>query len=64
MIESLALFKTDEEDIVDTTMPDFEMQKYRLGKTIFTYINISAITSVQPSLLAGCPVTLSNFQFL
>jgi len=31
MIESLALFKTDEEDIVDTTMPDFEMQKYRLG---------------------------------
>ena len=36
MIESLALFKTDEEDIVDTTMPDFEMQKYRLGKTIST----------------------------
>ena len=37
MIESLALFKTDEEDIVDTTMPDFEMQKYRLGKTIYLY---------------------------
>jgi len=31
MIESLALLNTDQEEIIDTTMPDFEMQKFRLG---------------------------------
>ena len=31
MIESLALFKTDEEEIIDTTFPDVEMQESRLG---------------------------------
>ena len=29
--EVLALGKTDDEEICDDTMPDFEMQKYRLG---------------------------------
>lgn len=51
LIEQLALFKTDEEDPGDTSMPDFDMQRKRLGERSQAFIEAMQPT---PDQLSAC----------